>query len=215
MEQIFDARWHRRALAGEADAVTALAEATMGPLYRFCLYRVGRDRHLCEDVVQETLVRAIRELDRYDPGRSGGDIFGWLTGLARNEIRRALAGRTSAASLEALWSRMDKELLNLYAALEREPFARDLLERAETREMVNAAMSQLPPRYGQALEAKYVLGRSVREIAAAWRVSEKAIESILSRARKAFRTAFLALSRNLSVEAVEVTARGLRGAGPA
>ena len=66
--------------------------------------------------------------------------------------------------------------------------------------MVNATMSQLPPQYGRALEAKYVLGRSVREIARAWKVSEKAVESQLSRARTAFRTVFLALSSNLSPE---------------
>lgn len=200
LERIFDGRWHRQALAGDVRAVEALSAATLKPLYRFCFYRVGRDRHLCEDVVQETLVRAIQELDRYDPRRAGGDIFGWLTGLARNEIRRALAHSRSSASLEALWSKMDKELLAVYAKLEGQALPDELLRRAETREMVNATMSQLPPRYGEALEAKYLDGRSVRDIAAAWRISEKAVESLLSRAREAFRSAFLALARNLNVE---------------
>lgn len=200
MRPIFDDRWHKRALAGDTEAADELATAALEPLYRFCLYRVGRDEHLCEDVVQETLVRAIRDVDRYDPARSGGDLFPWLTGLAQNEIRRALAGRKSAASLEALWSRMDKELLSIYAKLGSEPFGDELLRRAETREMVNATMSQLPPQYGRALEAKYVHGRSVRQIAEASKVSEKAVESQLSRARKAFRTVFLALAGNLKVE---------------
>jgi RNA polymerase sigma-70 factor (ECF subfamily) len=200
MESIFDARWHRRALAGDGEAVDALTAAALDPLYRFCFYRVGRDRHLCEDVVQETLLRAIGELDRYDPRRAGGDIFGWLTGLARNEIRRALAHSRSSTSLEAMWTNMDNELLTVYAKLDGQDLPEELLGRAETREMVNAAMSQLPPRYGQALEAKYLHGRSVREIAAGWRTSEKAVESLLGRAREAFRRAFLALARNLNVE---------------
>lgn len=187
-------------MAGNTQAAELLAEAALEPLYRFCLYRLGRDEHLCQDVVQETLVRAIREMNQYDPARSGGDIFPWLTGLARNEIRRALTDRKHAASLEALWNKMDKELLSLYAKLESQPFAEELLLRAETREMVNAAMSQLPPQYGRALEDKYVLGRSVREIAKAWKTSDKAVESLLSRARKAFRTAFLALAGNLELE---------------
>ncbi len=202
MRTIFDARWRKKALAGDARAVEALAAAMLEPLYRFCLYRLGGDRHLCEDVVQETMLRAMGELVRYDPARSGGEIFPWLTGLARNEIRRALSGKASAASLEAIWSRMDRELLALYGRLEQQPFEQDLLERAETRQMVNAAMSQLPPEYGRALEAKYLLGHSVREIAKAWKVSEKAVESQLSRARKAFRTVFLAMAQNLSVEAI-------------
>jgi len=201
LRPIFDARWHARALDGDEQAIAALADAALAPLYRFCLYRLGRDRHLCEDVVQETLVRAIRELRRYDPARAGGDIFGWLTGLARNEIRRALAGRPSAASLEALWRRMDRDLVRICARLAEEPFADAVLARDETREMVNAAMSQLPPPYAEALEAKYVLGRTVREIARAWKTSEKAVESLLARARKAFREAFLALARNLAMEA--------------
>ena len=81
MQAIFDNSWHRLALAGNAEAVNRLARAALTPLYRFCFYRVGGARHLCEEVVQETLVRAICELDSYQPGRAGANIFPWLTGL--------------------------------------------------------------------------------------------------------------------------------------
>jgi RNA polymerase sigma-70 factor (ECF subfamily) len=198
----FDARWKKRALAGEAEAVRQLADAALSPLYAFCFYRVGRDAHRCEEVVQETLVRAIRDLDAYDPPRAGNNIYPWLTGLARNEIHRVLSRDRANVSLETLWSRMDRELLDVYERLESEPFADDLLEREETREFVNAAMSQLPPHYRQALEGKYLDGRSVRDLAAAWSVSEKAAESQLSRARQAFKETFLALARSLEPELV-------------
>lgn len=197
MRPVFNADWKSRALKGNADAVQLLADAALPPLYHFCLYRVGKDRHLCEEVVQETLVHAIRDLRNYDPARAGDNIFPWLTGLARNEISRVLARQKSAVSLEALWARMDRELLNLYARLESEPFSDELLQREETRELVNTTMSQLPPHYRDALEAKYVTGRSVRDLAALWSISEKAVESLLSRARQAFRGTFLALTRNL------------------
>jgi len=180
--------------------VKALAEDALQPLYAFCLYRVGRNHDLCEEVVQETLVRAIRDLDRYEPSRAGDNIFPWLTGLARNEISRVLGRSRNAVSLEAMWARMDKELLALYAKLELEPFGDELLQREETRELVNTTMSQLPPHYREALEAKYVGGKSVRDLAALSDISEKAVESLLTRARQAFRVAFLALSRNLEVE---------------
>jgi RNA polymerase sigma-70 factor (ECF subfamily) len=200
MRAIFDAAWRDRALAGEAGAVQALAEAALPPLFAFCLYRVGRNRHLCEEVVQETLVKAIRQLERYDPARSGGDAFGWLAGLARNEVQRVLTRERAAVSLSGLWDRVDRELLGVYAKLESDPFGDEVLAREETRHMVNATMSQLPPDYREALEAKYVEGRSVRDIAAARQTSEKAVESQLSRARQAFRATFLALSRNLQAE---------------
>lgn len=204
LKPIFDAAWHRRARAGDPTAVALLADVAVGPLYAFCLYRVGRDRHVCEEVVQETLVRAIGQLGSYDPARAGGQIFGWLTGIARNEIRRALArgrGVGVAASLDALWDRIDRELLAVYARLDDGAFGDELLARTETRQMVNATMSQLPPHYQAALEAKYVRGQSVREMASAGRVSEKAIESQLTRARDAFRATFLLLTRNFEAGA--------------
>jgi RNA polymerase sigma factor (sigma-70 family) len=94
---------------------------------------------------------------------------------------------------------MDRELLAIYRKLELEPFSDELLQREETRELVNTTMSQLPPHYREALEAKYVGGRSVRDLAALWSISEKAVESLLSRARQAFRATFLALTRSLEV----------------
>jgi RNA polymerase sigma-70 factor (ECF subfamily) len=202
LHPIFNAHWRRQALAGDADAIRALADAVLRPLYSFCFYRVGRNQHLCEEVVQETLVRALRELEHYDPGRAGNNVFPWLTGLARNEIHRVLMRERTAVSLEALWARTDRELLAVYARLDSEPLGDELLRREETRDLVNATMSQLPPHYRDALEAKYVSGQSVRDLAARWSVSEKAVESQLTRARKAFRATFLALSRNLGTELI-------------
>jgi RNA polymerase sigma factor (sigma-70 family) len=196
----FDDPWQRAALAGGAEAIDRLARAAIEPLYRFCFYRVGRNRDLCEEVVQETLVRAIRRLDRYEPNQAEGNIFPWLTGLARNEIRRVLSREKAAASLELLWNRMDEQLRSLYAGLESEPLSEEVLSREETREMVGATMSQLPPNYREALEEKYVAGRSVRDMAAARSTSEKVVESQLTRARNAFRATFLTLVRNLGFE---------------
>src|SRR5262249_31479488 len=105
-------------------------------------------------------------------------------------------------SLQSLWQKMDQDLLAIYARLEAEPLADEVLRREETRELVNATMSQLAPHYREALEAKYVDGKSVRDMASASNVTEKAMESQLTRARKAFRETFLALSRNLEAELV-------------
>jgi RNA polymerase sigma-70 factor, ECF subfamily len=200
LRSAFDADWRTRALDGDADAVRLLAEAVLQPLFGFCLYRLGRNRDLCEEVVQETLVKALRQLDRYEPARAGGNIFPWVTGLARNEIQRVWTREKAAVSLQTLWAKMDKEMLALFARLEEEPFGAELLQREETRELVNTTMSQLPPHYRQALEAKYLDGQSVRDLAGLWEQSEKAVESLLSRARQAFRATFTSLARNLEAE---------------
>lgn len=198
----FDAAWKRRATDGDAQAIHELVDAALEPLFRYCFYRVGRNRHLCEEVVQESIIRAIAELPSYQPERSAGNVLPWLTGLARNEIRRALSREPATTSLETIWARMDEDLRKIFSRLESSPLADDVLAREETREMVNATMSQLPQHYREALEAKYVSRQSVREIAAQRSTSEKAIESLLTRARLAFRETFLALARNLNTEAI-------------
>ena len=95
---------------------------------------------------------------------------------------------------------MDDQLRAIFHRLESEPLTDDVLEREETREMVNTTMSQLPSHYREALEAKYVHRQSIREIATQSATSDKAIESLLTRARQAFRKTFLALAQSLNTE---------------
>lgn len=189
-------------MRGDEAAIKLLVQNVLQPLYSFCLYRVGKNQHWCEEVVQETMMRALRDLANYDPPRASNNIFPWLTGLARNEIQRVLAREKATASLQTLWANLDQELLGLYAKLESEPFDDELLQREETRELVNATMAQLPDHYRETLEEKYLHGKSQREMAERRHVSEKALESQLTRARNAFRVTFLALSRHLQSEVV-------------
>ena len=199
LQSNFDEAWRRKALKGEPAAVQHLLDGVLQPLYSFCLYRVGKNPHWCEEVVQETMLRALRDLANYEPARAHNNIFPWLTGLARNEIQRVLSREKATVSLQTLWANLDHELLGLYAKLEAEPFADEVLQRQETRELVNATMAQLPDHYRETLEDKYVRGKSQREMAEGRKVTEKALESQLTRARKAFRATFLALSRQLQV----------------
>ncbi len=199
MQSIFDEAWRQKALKADDAAVKTLLTHVLQPLYSFCLYRVGKNQHWCEEVVQETMLRALRDLRNYDPPRAQNNIFPWLTGLARNEIQRVLTRENAAVSLQTLWANLDQELLGLYERLEAEPFGAEVLQREETRELVNATMAQLPEHYRVTLEEKYLDGKTQREMAERWQLSEKALESQLTRARTAFRATFLALSRQLEV----------------
>ena len=60
--------------------------------------------------------------------------------------------------------------------------------------MVWAVLDHLPVRYGNALQWKYIQGLSVREIASRLGASPKAAESLLTRARQAFRDGFAAVA---------------------
>ena len=72
----------------------------------------------------------------------------------------------------------------------------DALEHAEVARRVHTVLDRLPGRYSDALEWKYVDGLSVQEIAERLRVTPKAAESLLSRAREAFRDGFSAFIRH-------------------
>ena len=199
-ETDFNVDWHAQALAGDENAIAQLVQHTVNPLFAFCLHRLRGDRHLCEEVVQEVLFRALRELPKYEPHRSGNNIFPWLQGLARNEIRQKLDQEKQSARWQAVWQRIDQELFLELARIEAEPFDQTTLDRQETETLVNAALSQLPSHYRDTLADKYLHGRSVRDIAVELQVSEKTIESRLTRARNAFRAAFLALVKSMSLE---------------
>ena len=153
----FDGAWKRRALHGDADALDQFAEASLKPLFRFCFYRLDRNRHLCEEVAQETLVRAIADLSKYEPQRSGNSVFPWLTGLARNEIRRALSREPATASLESLWARMDDDLRDILSRLESSPLDDVVLERDETRADCNRGLAAQvrPAQVGSTAEEGY------------------------------------------------------------
>jgi RNA polymerase sigma-70 factor (ECF subfamily) len=77
---------------------------------------------------------------------------------------------------------------------------------AEARRLVQGLLDRLPERYGDVLEWKYIEGRSVEEIGTLLGVGHIAAQSLLARARSAFREA---LERIFGSTASEVLA-GLR-----
>jgi RNA polymerase sigma-70 factor (ECF subfamily) len=170
---------------GEPGAARALLERHLEALYEFAHWRLAGDRAATEDLVQDTLVVALEKLERFD-GRSS--LHAWLVGIARNKLRerrRAERGRR-AVPIDELLESADPEIERVLAEVEREPLPDGVLEEEETRELVGAALSSLPPEYRRALVAKYVDELSVAEIARAAGKSEKAVESLLTRARTAF-----------------------------
>lgn len=70
----------------ESDAVLVqqLHDEHAAALWGYCLRLTGHDRARAEDVVQETLLRAWRNLDRLDESR--GSVRAWLFTVARNIV---------------------------------------------------------------------------------------------------------------------------------
>jgi len=186
----------RAARSGDQQAIARFYDAHVDGLYTFIYYRVGRDTSLAEDVVQETFAIALSRRAEYDPAR--GSIATWLTVLSRNVIRDHLKAHRRSDELATAWERIDATLAQTFAAMAERPLPGEVLERAETRDLVHMAVANLPGQYRTALTRKYVDGESLETLAGELGISTDAAKSLLARARRAFRDTFAALSAHLS-----------------
>ena len=184
------------ARAGDRVAIGRLYDAHVDGLYAFVFYRVGRDAALAEDVVQETFALALSREAAYDPAR--GSVGSWLTTLSRNVIRDHLREHRRTDDLADAWERIDATLAQTFAAMAEHPLPGEVLERAETRDLVHMAVAHLPEQYRTALSRKYVDGESLETLAGELGLSIDATKSLLARARRAFRDTFATLTAHLS-----------------
>lgn len=184
------------AAAGDRRALARLYDDHVDGLYAFVFYRVGGDAALAEDVVQETFAQALRRQAEYDEGR--GSVATWLSTLSRNVIRDHLRAHRRGDELAGAWQQIDQSLGQTFAAMAQSPLPGEVLQRNETRDLVNMAIANLPEAYRSALTRKYVEGESLDQIAASLGISVDAAKSLLARARRAFRETFSALSHTFS-----------------
>ena len=68
------------------------------------------------------------------------------------------------------------------------------LDRSGVAALVRRVLDHLPPRYAEVLECKYLDDLPVQEIGVRLGLGTKAAESLLTRARRAFREAFEAIA---------------------
>jgi RNA polymerase sigma-70 factor (ECF subfamily) len=135
-------------------------------------YRMLGSLHDAEDALQETMLRAWKASDRYEPR---AQLSSWLHAIATNVCLTALACRKarpadSLADLDHLQPYPDR-LLD------------DLVERETVELAFIAAMQLLPPKQRAVLILRDVLGWSAKETAETLDDSVAAVNSALQRAR--------------------------------
>lgn len=140
--------------------------------------RIVGDSASAEDIVQETYIRALRNLDRLEPGPS---LRAWLATVARrcsiDELRRK--GR-HAVPVDELPERPRR-------GSDVDPL--DALESRASLEAAWDALSELRPREQRLLWGQVAEGRSIADLAAAEGSTVRAVESVLTRARAKLATA--------------------------
>ena len=153
---------------GSERAWRQLFELHFGAVYGFCVALESGRHDLAEEVVQQVFVTAARQIHRFNPGRA---IFrAWLFGIAKN---RHMAIRSSEQRRKHYEESSAKG--NPEQVTQKKPDLR-----------VHEALARLPSHYRIVLEAKYLRGLSMKEIAADSDASIEAIESLLRRARADF-----------------------------
>jgi RNA polymerase sigma-70 factor (ECF subfamily) len=180
-------------VAGRDRAFRTFFDRFFPRVYRFCTRRL--DDTAAEEVTQAVLVIAIRRIETY---RGEASLFTWLCQIARHEIsahyRRAARHRDVVPIDENEGIRSELESL----AAEPELTPERLAHRGQVQEVVQLILDHLPGDYGRVLELKYMEGYSVDEIAAQLSTTPIAIQSMLARARGAFRKQYAAVADEIA-----------------
>lgn len=193
MELDDDRELVRRMLSGEQRAFNEFFNAYADRLYRFALVRLSDDTAAAEDAVQQTLCRAVEKLDQF---RGEAALFTWLCRICRNAIADAFRAKDRPRGVVVPFDDTEeiRQALEAISAIPAED-PQDIAISAQLEGAVRAVLDYLPRRYGDVLEWKYIQGESIKEIAVRLGVAPKAAESMLNRARAAFREGFHAVAK--------------------
>ena len=180
----------RRLLAGDERSFEQFFGRYSQLLAAFVLRRTQLDRAAVEDVVQNAMIRAMNSLAQY---RAEASLLTWMCQIARSELadqQRREQRRPKLASYDT-----DAALGELVAQTASAGAASGTALAGGVRsEAVWQTLGSLPERQARALELKYGDDLSVEEIAVQMGMTVTAAQSLLARARGAFRDAWAQLN---------------------
>ena len=162
-----------RAQDGDLDAFEVLVDIYQTPLFRYAV-RTVRDRHLAEDVIQESLLAAWRKLPTLsDPSA----LKAWLYQIVTFRCLDALRRRQSAPSLvDGLdWLAEEKQTGH-------DPAAE--FEHRERLQALQQVLAELPVELRLCWVLKELQGLSYDEIATALNVPVSTVRGRLARSRQ-------------------------------
>jgi len=179
-------------LRGEEKAFTEFFNDYFPRLFQFALTRLWHNEDLAEEAVQNALSKAMGKLDTF---RGEAALFTWLCTFCRHEIGAIVKRENKLGEKvefiddsDAVISALD----SMTHAISEDPFTH--CEKQELAELVHCAKSHIPGHYSDILEWKYLYSYSIKEIAEKTGRSPKACESLLTRAKMAFKEAFSILA---------------------
>jgi len=175
-----DAELVRAALTGDQDARGELVGRWSTLVLAFCHARVG-NRHVAEDLAQETLLRGIRKLDTL----SSPEKFGsWLRGIA---TRVCLDWRKSKQSSQVPFSAYAPKHQPDNLLVSNEKASEHAVEQAEDLQHLMSEVEALPEEYREVLMLYYYQDVTYVDLAEMLDVSKATVNARLTKARAILR----------------------------
>jgi RNA polymerase sigma-70 factor (ECF subfamily) len=198
----------RRLLDGDEAAFRDIFDAFFPRLYRYALARVGGRTEDARDIVQQTFCKAFERLDSY---RGEASLYSWMCQICRNTLIDM--ARRQNLQVQRLSVADTDDAIQAIVETIRAPESdgpEQQLARMHLLRLIQTTLDYLPGHYGDVLEWKYIEECSVNDIAARLAIAPKAAESLLTRARGAFRKAITAISESADLLPPELrpTAKG-------
>lgn len=150
-----------RARTGDADAFRVLVERHSRSLFRLAFRMTGNQQD-AEDVVQESFLRAYKQLDKFDERASFGT---WLYRIAANcslDMVRARKRRSERQAPQETGAGDPQDLVALLPAPD--PTPERMALSGEVRERVEAAMKELSPTERTAFVLRHFEGMCMEEV---------------------------------------------------
>jgi len=171
-----DAELALKARDGDRTAYEQLVKQYKNRIYRFIRRHVGTDED-AYDVVQDTFISAWLALHRFDQKKT---FSTWLHAIALNKCRdlgRRQAVRRRLSYLVAFFDKAQRSAAQ-------EDNTGERLEREEQLELLDKAITKLPPAWKEPLLLTVVSGMSQEQAASQLGITTKAVEMRIRRARK-------------------------------
>jgi len=169
-----------RILAGERQLFHELIRPYERSLY-FAAYAILENEHDAEDVAQETVLKAWKNLASF----RGEAKFGtWLVSIAINEARARLR-HNRVLKFDSIDAAQEDESGEFVPALitDWREVPSEALERKELRELLRSALESLPEIYREVLVLRDVQEFNIADTAATLGVNEGVVKTRLLRAR--------------------------------
>jgi RNA polymerase sigma-70 factor, ECF subfamily len=175
-----------RARQGDSDAFRALVEQHSRSVFRLAFRMTGNEQD-AEDVVQESFLRAYRQLGRFESRANFGT---WLYRIVSNcsvDLMRSKQARHDQVRGDSL----DESAMELPAA--DVPGPERMAQSAEIESRVQRALRELSPLERAAFTLRHYEGRSIDEISATLGLGTSAAKHSVFRAVKKLRLALAPL----------------------